>query len=162
MERDSVCSRDALGGELGFGAAWPRCRAWGAEGPLASPEFPTNVLEMNAVASIFDMNGDGFIDYYEFVSTLHPNRDPLRRTADADQIQDEVCPLAWYGRGGCPHRGPEPSLCCPQVNRQVAQCNCAKRFQVEQISANRYRVSADPRHHRSQQHPGAVGLPQHL
>lgn len=29
-----------------------------------------------------------------------------------------------------------------QVNRQVAQCNCAKRFQVEQISANRYRVSA--------------------
>ncbi|XP_009317065.1 PREDICTED: dystonin-like, partial [Pygoscelis adeliae] len=26
-----------------------------------------------------------------------------------------------------------------EVNRQVAQCNCAKRFQVEQISANRYR-----------------------
>ncbi|KAG6920433.1 microtubule-actin crosslinking factor 1, partial [Chelydra serpentina] len=25
------------------------------------------------------------------------------------------------------------------VNRQVAQCSCAKRFQVEQISANRYR-----------------------
>ncbi|CAM9306034.1 unnamed protein product [Bubo scandiacus] len=83
------------------------------ESVLAS-KFPTNVLEMNAVASIFDMNGDGFIDYYEFVSALHPNRDPLRRTADADQIQDEV-------------------------NRQVAQCNCAKRFQVEQISANRYR-----------------------
>uniref|UniRef100_A0A8B9SY96 Microtubule-actin cross-linking factor 1 n=1 Tax=Anas platyrhynchos TaxID=8839 RepID=A0A8B9SY96_ANAPL len=82
---------------------------------VLSSKFPTNVLEMNAVASIFDMNGDGFIDYYEFVSTLHPNRDPLRRTADADQIQDEV-------------------------NRQVAQCNCAKRFQVEQISANRYRV----------------------
>ncbi|XP_017694037.1 PREDICTED: dystonin-like [Lepidothrix coronata] len=83
------------------------------EGVLAS-KFPTNVLEMNAVATIFDMNGDGFIDYYEFVSALHPNRDPLRRSADADQIQDEV-------------------------NRQVAQCNCAKRFQVEQISANRYR-----------------------
>lgn len=31
-----------------------------------------------------------------------------------------------------------------QVNRQVAQCNCAKRFQVEQISANRYRVSTTP------------------
>ncbi|XP_068789778.1 microtubule-actin cross-linking factor 1, isoforms 6/7-like [Struthio camelus] len=83
------------------------------ESVLAS-KFPTNVLEMKAVASIFDLNGDGFIDYYEFVSALHPNRDPLRRTADADQIQDEV-------------------------NRQVAQCNCAKRFQVEQISANRYR-----------------------
>ncbi|RMC22600.1 hypothetical protein DUI87_00393 [Hirundo rustica rustica] len=83
------------------------------ESVLAS-KFPTNVLEMNAVATIFDLNGDGFIDYYEFVSALHPNRDPLRRCADADQIQDEV-------------------------NRQVAQCNCAKRFQVEQISANRYR-----------------------
>ncbi|OPJ85735.1 hypothetical protein AV530_009703 [Patagioenas fasciata monilis] len=81
---------------------------------VLSSKFPTNVLEMTAVANIFDMNGDGFIDYYEFVSALHPNRDPLRRTADADQIQDEV-------------------------NRQVAQCNCAKRFQVEQISANRYR-----------------------
>ncbi|XP_054254612.1 epiplakin, partial [Indicator indicator] len=80
---------------------------------LAS-KFPTNVLEMTAVAAIFDTNGDGFIDYCEFLSALHPSRDPLRRGADADQIQDEV-------------------------NRQVAQCNCAKRFQVEQISANRYR-----------------------
>ncbi|XP_065438401.1 microtubule-actin cross-linking factor 1, isoforms 6/7-like isoform X1 [Chrysemys picta bellii] len=81
---------------------------------VLSSKFPTNVLEMSAVASIFDMNSDGFIDYYEFVSALHPSRDPLRRVADADQIQDEV-------------------------NRQVAQCSCAKRFQVEQISANRYR-----------------------
>lgn len=58
-------------------------------------------MEMNAVASIFDMNGDGFIDYYEFVSTLHPNRDPLRRTADADQIQDEV----QRGEPRCPGPG---------------------------------------------------------
>ncbi|XP_069588308.1 microtubule-actin cross-linking factor 1, isoforms 6/7-like [Ranitomeya imitator] len=81
---------------------------------VLSSRFPTNSLEMTAVANIFDINRDGFIDYYEFVSALHPSRDPLRRIADADQIQDEV-------------------------NRQVAQCNCAKRFQVEQISANRYR-----------------------
>ncbi|XP_059195507.1 microtubule-actin cross-linking factor 1, isoforms 6/7 isoform X2 [Centropristis striata] len=80
---------------------------------LAS-KFPTNSLEMNAVANIFDMNSDGFIDYYEFVSALHPSRDPYRRTLDADQINEEV-------------------------SRQVSQCNCPKRFQVEQISANRYR-----------------------
>uniref|UniRef100_A0A3B3SSC5 Microtubule actin crosslinking factor 1b n=1 Tax=Paramormyrops kingsleyae TaxID=1676925 RepID=A0A3B3SSC5_9TELE len=78
--------------------------------------FPTNSLEMAAVANIFDINGDGYIDYYEFVSTLHPSRDPYRRTLDADQINEE-----------------------PQVSRQVSQCNCPKRFQVEQISANRYR-----------------------
>ncbi|XP_030045956.1 microtubule-actin cross-linking factor 1 [Microcaecilia unicolor] len=81
---------------------------------VLSSKFPTNSLEMNAVASIFDFNGDGFIDYYEFVSALHPSRDTLRKSLDADQIQDEV-------------------------NRQVAQCSCTKRFQVEQISANRYR-----------------------
>uniref|UniRef100_A0A668UA29 EF-hand domain-containing protein n=1 Tax=Oreochromis aureus TaxID=47969 RepID=A0A668UA29_OREAU len=56
---------------------------------LAS-KFPTSSLEMNAVASIFDMNNDGFIDYYEFVSALHPSRDPYRKTLDADQINEEV------------------------------------------------------------------------
>ncbi|XP_034980366.2 microtubule-actin cross-linking factor 1, isoforms 6/7 [Zootoca vivipara] len=81
---------------------------------VLSSKFPTNPLEMSAVASIIDLNRDGFIDYYEFVSALHPSRDILRKAADADQIQDEV-------------------------NRQVAQCNCERRFQVEQISANRYR-----------------------
>uniref|UniRef100_A0A8C9TCJ0 EF-hand domain-containing protein n=1 Tax=Scleropages formosus TaxID=113540 RepID=A0A8C9TCJ0_SCLFO len=59
------------------------------ESVLAST-FPTNSLEMAAVANIFDINGDGYIDYYEFVSTLHPNRDPYRRTLDADQINEEV------------------------------------------------------------------------
>lgn len=57
---------------------------------LSAAEFPTNSLEMNAVANIFDMNSDGFIDYYEFVSALHPSRDPYRRTLDADQINEEV------------------------------------------------------------------------
>ncbi|XP_076827738.1 microtubule-actin cross-linking factor 1, isoforms 6/7 [Brachyhypopomus gauderio] len=80
---------------------------------LAS-KFPTNSVEMTAVANIFDVNGDGFIDYYEFVSALHPSRDPYRRAIDVDQINEEV-------------------------SRQVSQCNCPKRFQVEQISANRYR-----------------------
>ncbi|XP_051920542.1 microtubule-actin cross-linking factor 1, isoforms 6/7 isoform X1 [Hippocampus zosterae] len=80
---------------------------------LAS-KFPTNSLEMNAVANIFDVNSDGFIDYYEFVSALHPSRDPYRKMLDEDQITEEV-------------------------SRQVSQCNCPKRFQVEQISANRYR-----------------------
>uniref|UniRef100_A0AAY4EH52 Microtubule-actin crosslinking factor 1 n=1 Tax=Denticeps clupeoides TaxID=299321 RepID=A0AAY4EH52_9TELE len=86
------------------------------ENVLAS-KFPTNSLEMTAVATIFDSNNDGYIDYYEFVSALHPSRDPYRRPLDADQINEEV-------------------------RRQVSQCNCPKRFQVEQISANRYRVGS--------------------
>ncbi|KAA0702847.1 Microtubule-actin cross-linking factor 1 [Triplophysa tibetana] len=55
---------------------------------LAS-KFPSNSLEMTAVANILDVNGDGFIDYYEFVSALHPSRDPYRRAIDGDQINEE-------------------------------------------------------------------------
>ncbi|XP_029426820.1 microtubule-actin cross-linking factor 1 isoform X2 [Rhinatrema bivittatum] len=83
------------------------------DGILAS-KFPTTKLEMSAVADIFDRDGDGYIDYYEFVAALHPNKDAYRPATDADKIEDEV-------------------------TRQVAQCKCAKRFQVEQIGENKYR-----------------------
>lgn len=109
---------------------------------LHSVEFPTNSLEMNAVAGIFDMNNDGFIDYYEFVSALHPSRDPYRKTLDSDQINEEVRSVLkqenWHWK-----RIILSQLLfvrCLQVSRQVSQCNCPKRFEVEQISANRYRV----------------------
>lgn len=35
-----------------------------------------------------------------------------------------------------------PLVVAVQVTRQVAQCKCAKRFQVEQIGENKYRVSS--------------------
>lgn len=53
-------------------------------------EFPTSKLEMTAVADIFDRDCDGYIDYYEFVAALHPNKDAYRPTTDADKIEDEV------------------------------------------------------------------------
>ncbi|XP_056421747.1 dystonin isoform X16 [Hyla sarda] len=83
------------------------------EGILSS-RFPTSRLEMSAVADIFDRDGDGYIDYYEFVAALHPNKDAYKPLTDADKIEDEV-------------------------TRQVAKCKCAKRFQVEQIGENKYR-----------------------
>lgn len=64
------------------------------------PEFPTTKLEMTAVADIFDRDGDGYIDYYEFVAALHPNKDAYRPTTDADKIEDEVkCPKRWVLAG---------------------------------------------------------------
>lgn len=45
---------------------------------------------MTAVADIFDSDCDGYIDYYEFVAALHPNKDAYRPTTDADKIEDEV------------------------------------------------------------------------
>uniref|UniRef100_A0A2K5CPS0 Dystonin n=1 Tax=Aotus nancymaae TaxID=37293 RepID=A0A2K5CPS0_AOTNA len=83
---------------------------------ILSSKFPTSRLEMSAVADIFDRDGDGYIDYYEFVAALHPNKDAYKPVTDADKIEDEV-------------------------TRQVAKCKCAKRFQVEQIGDNKYRVS---------------------
>lgn len=53
-------------------------------------EFPTSRLEMSAVADIFDRDGDGYIDYYEFVAALHPNKDAYKPLTDADKIEDEV------------------------------------------------------------------------
>ncbi|KAM6307941.1 microtubule-actin cross-linking factor 1, isoforms 6/7-like [Podargus strigoides] len=86
------------------------------DGILAS-KFPTTKLEMTAVADIFDGDGDGYIDSCEFVAALHPNKDAYRPSTDADKIEDEVA-------------------------RQAAECKCARRFQVEQISENKYRVAA--------------------
>lgn len=45
---------------------------------------------MSAVADIFDRDGDGYIDYYEFVAALHPNKDAYKPLTDADKIEDEV------------------------------------------------------------------------
>lgn len=53
-------------------------------------EFPTSVVEMEKVADIFDQDGDGFIDYYEFVAALHPNKEAYKPETDADKIEDEV------------------------------------------------------------------------
>lgn len=57
---------------------------------MGSLEFPTSRLEMSAVADIFDRDGDGYIDYYEFVAALHPNKDAYKPLTDADKIEDEV------------------------------------------------------------------------
>lgn len=62
---------------------------------------------MTAVADIFDRDGDGYIDYYEFVAALHPNKDAYRPTTDADKIEDEVkhpkkgCSVGFGGGSGC-------------------------------------------------------------
>uniref|UniRef100_A0A8C3RRY1 EF-hand domain-containing protein n=1 Tax=Chelydra serpentina TaxID=8475 RepID=A0A8C3RRY1_CHESE len=60
---------------------------------ILSSKFPTSRLEMSAVADIFDRDGDGYIDYYEFVAALHPNKDAYKPLTDADKIEDEVLSL---------------------------------------------------------------------
>lgn len=55
-----------------------------------SIEFSTTTIEMERVADIFDQDKDGYIDYYEFVAALHPNKESYKPATDADKIEDEV------------------------------------------------------------------------
>ena len=57
---------------------------------------------MSAVADILDRDGDGYIDYYEFVAALHPNKDAYKPITDADKIEDEVL-LTLYCMQRSPH-----------------------------------------------------------
>ena len=53
--------------------------------------FRTNRDEMARVCSIFDRDGDGFIDYYEFISALYPNGKNKKTSNDDDEyVEDEV------------------------------------------------------------------------
>lgn len=49
------------------------------------------------MADIFDRDGDGYIDYYEFVAALHPNKDAYKPLTDADKIEDEVMQTVMAG-----------------------------------------------------------------
>ena len=57
---------------------------------ISCPEFPTNQLEMNAVADKFDRDDDGYIDYKEFIAALWPEKSSGKPTSDAEKIEDEV------------------------------------------------------------------------
>lgn len=74
----------------GHGRAAPAPNVYLVTPSVSSIEFPTSRLEMSAVADIFDRDGDGYIDYYEFVAALHPNKDAYKPLTDADKIEDEV------------------------------------------------------------------------
>merc|ERR1712176_969618 len=65
------------------------------------------------VVNMFDRDGNGQIDYYEFISALHP-RDQYKPDSDAAKIEDEVI-------------------------REVSRCRCCERFAIHQISDNKYR-----------------------
>ena len=74
-------------------------------------DFPTSRLELEAVADIFDLDKDGYIDYKEFLATLKPT---AAVQPNVERIRDEV-------------------------QRQVSLCKCSKRYHVLQVSEKHYR-----------------------
>jgi len=78
---------------------------------ILDSNFPSTRLELEAVADIFDLDKDGFIDYKEFLATLKPT---ATTKPNVERIRDEV-------------------------QRQVSLCKCSKRYQVVPISEQHYR-----------------------
>lgn len=79
-------------------------------------EFDTSGLEMKAVADLFDRNGEGLIDWQEFIAALRPDWQERKPANDSDKIHDEV-------------------------KRLVMLCTCRQKFRVFQVGEGKYRVS---------------------
>jgi dystonin len=73
-------------------------------------------MEMGAVADLFDRNGEGLIDWQEFIAALRPDWQERKPANDADKIHDEV-------------------------KRLVMLCTCRQKFRVFQVGEGKYRVS---------------------
>lgn len=73
-------------------------------------------MEMGAVADLFDRNGEGLIDWQEFIAALRPDWQERKPATDADKIHDEV-------------------------KRLVMLCTCRQKFRVFQVGEGKYRVS---------------------
>lgn len=70
---------------------------------------------MNAVANMFDRNGEGYIDWKEFLAALRPDWEEPGPSSVDEIIHDEV-------------------------KRQVQKCTCRNRFKVHQVGEGKYRV----------------------
>lgn len=85
---------------------------------VSSSEFPTSRLEMEKVAEIFDHDGDGFIEYRDFVAALRPDSEMAKTMTDAERIHDEV-------------------------KRQAAHCTCNQKYKINKIGDGKYKVGDD-------------------
>ncbi|XP_031629797.1 dystonin isoform X13 [Contarinia nasturtii] len=81
---------------------------------IINTKFDTSRLEMGAVADLFDRNGEGLIDWQEFIAALRPDWQDRKPPSDADKIHDEV-------------------------KRLVMLCTCRQKFRVFQVGEGKYR-----------------------
>jgi len=73
-------------------------------------------MEMQVVADMFNRNGEGYIDWKEFLAALRPDWEE-KPTTDDDIILDEV-------------------------QQQVQLCSCHNRLKVNQVNEGQYRVQS--------------------
>ncbi|XP_055390513.1 dystonin isoform X41 [Condylostylus longicornis] len=81
---------------------------------IINTKFDTSRLEMGAVADRFDRNGEGLIDWDEFMAALRADWQDRKPLTDNDKIHDEV-------------------------KRLVMLCTCRQKFRVFQVGEGKYR-----------------------
>ncbi|XP_065369785.1 dystonin isoform X21 [Calliphora vicina] len=81
---------------------------------ILNTKFDTSRMEMGAVADLFDRNGEGLIDWQEFIAALRPDWQERKPQTDSDKIHDEV-------------------------KRLVMLCTCRQKFRVFQVGEGKYR-----------------------
>ncbi|KAM7341558.1 dystonin-like protein short stop isoform 44-T47 [Cochliomyia hominivorax] len=81
---------------------------------ILNTKFETSRMEMGAVADLFDRNGEGLIDWQEFIAALRPDWQERKPQTDSDKIHDEV-------------------------KRLVMLCTCRQKFRVFQVGEGKYR-----------------------
>ncbi|XP_039956872.1 microtubule-actin cross-linking factor 1 isoform X1 [Bactrocera tryoni] len=81
---------------------------------ILNTKFDTSRMEMSAVADLFDRNGEGLIDWQEFIAALRPDWQERKPATDSDKIHDEV-------------------------KRLVMLCTCRQKFRVFQVGEGKYR-----------------------
>ncbi|KAL9875799.1 dystonin-like protein short stop isoform 24-T27 [Glossina fuscipes fuscipes] len=81
---------------------------------ILNTKFDTSRMEMGAVADLFDRNGEGLIDWQEFIAALRPDWQERKPVTDSDKIHDEV-------------------------KRLVMLCTCRQKFRVFQVGEGKYR-----------------------
>ncbi|XP_067629140.1 microtubule-actin cross-linking factor 1 isoform X10 [Eurosta solidaginis] len=81
---------------------------------IMNTKFDTSRMEMSAVADLFDRNGEGLIDWQEFIAALRPDWQERKPVTDSDKIHDEV-------------------------KRLVMLCTCRQKFRVFQVGEGKYR-----------------------
>lgn len=119
MDKDNngMIPRDVfIDGILNTSKFWNQISSQSFSNGIFWTEFDTSGLEMKAVADLFDRNGEGLIDWQEFIAALRPDWQERKPATDSDKIHDEV-------------------------KRLVMLCTCRQKFRVFQVGEGKYRVS---------------------
>ncbi|KAH8867329.1 Microtubule-actin cross-linking factor 1 [Schistosoma japonicum] len=95
-------------------------------------KFQTSRVEMEAVADVFDANGDGYIDYRECLNALRANYSNLDRGSSSNTTGGSSLSLNRFGPS-------DEETINDELKRQVGLCTCHNTYKIKKMATNKYR-----------------------